>query len=200
VNFLSERFLEESLDPGRAGPRGNDSDRGVPWNVYPCAGEQRWCVITCRDDRDWDGLVSALGRPAWTADVALGTAAGRRARRDDIDRHVAEWTSSRTDDEVMAELQARGVPAGKMMNISGQPDDPHLRDRGYAHPLRQPPLGEILVEGPAFWGTELAPPIIGPAPAIGEHTRAIGTELLGLDTAELDDLIARGVLYEPVTG
>jgi hypothetical protein len=37
-------------------------------------------------------------------------------------------------------------------------------------------------------------PIIEPAPWLGEHTRAIACDLLGLDRSRVDDLVAAGVL------
>jgi len=37
------------------------------------------------------------------------------------------------------------------------------------------------------------------APALGEHTRVIARELLGLDDDEIDQLIVSGVLEVPAT-
>jgi crotonobetainyl-CoA:carnitine CoA-transferase CaiB-like acyl-CoA transferase len=45
----------------------------------------------------------------------------------------------------------------------------------------------------------MAPPVIGPAPALGEHTRVIARELLGLADDAIEKLIASGVLEVPVT-
>ena len=66
--------------------------------------------------------------------------------------------------------------------------------RGFPVPVEQPAVGTILFEGPAFFGTAMAPPVEAPAPWLGEHTEAIATELLGLDEAEVERLIGAGVL------
>lgn len=197
INLLADLYLRESLAPGSVGPAGNRSERGAPWGVYPCAGEQRWCVITCRDDDDWRRLRAALGDPAWAVDPALDHVDGRRAHHDEIDERIAEWSSTRPDAEVMAVLQAAGVPAGKMMYVGDVPTDPHLVDRGYPLPLDQTGLGPILVEGPGFHGDPMSGPITTPAPLLGEHTCEIAGELLGLETDEIERLIDAGALHAP---
>ena len=198
LNFLADRYLQEALRPGSVGPRGNDSDRGFPWGVYPCAGDQRWCVVTCRDDAEWKRLADALGRPDWAADPELATEAGRRARAEEIHAGLAGWTSQRSDREAMSALQAHDVAAGMMMYISDEPSDPHLRARTYVREIDQPGLGTLMFEGPAFRSDALPDVDLFPAPALGQDTRLVCRELLGLDDALIDELLARGVLFEPL--
>jgi crotonobetainyl-CoA:carnitine CoA-transferase CaiB-like acyl-CoA transferase len=199
VNLLADLFLRESLVPGSVGPEGNTSQRGAPWGVYPCASpaEERWCVVTVRDDEDWRGLRRALGDPEWARRPELDTAEGRQAARAELDEHIAAWTTERTDREVMALLQAEGVPAGFMSYPADQVDDEHYRARGYAQEVDQPGVGSMVMEGPAFTATDMDDPVGLPAPGLGEHTREICRESLGMDDAEIDDLVAAGVLEEP---
>jgi len=196
LNLLSDLFLKESLDPGSVRPQGNRSSRGAPWGVYPCAGEQRWCVITCRDDVEWQHLRTALGDEAWAQDSRFTTVEGRFAAQDELDEHLARWTAERTDRDVMQLLQARGVPAGMMMYISDQPEDPHLQARGYLLELDQPLLGTVLLEGPAFHATGLPGPLTRPAPVFGQHTREICTALLGRTDADVDRMVDSALLVE----
>jgi benzylsuccinate CoA-transferase BbsF subunit len=88
------------------------------------------------------------------------------------------------------------VPAGMMMYMSDQPNDPHLGARGYILELDQPALGSILLEGPAFHATGLPAPITFPAPLFGEHTREICRSVLGYSDDTIDQLIAAGLLIE----
>jgi crotonobetainyl-CoA:carnitine CoA-transferase CaiB-like acyl-CoA transferase len=191
---MSQYFLKESLDPGSVQPCGNRREQGAPWGVYRCAGEERWVVITCRNDEDWNGLRKALGEPDWAADPALASAEGRRAAHDAIDAHLSAWTSARSDREVMETLQSFGVPAGMMNYASDEPNDPHLQARGYLAQVDQPGIGRMILEGPAFYGSAMPRPFIGPAPELGEHTREIAVSLLGLSSERAEELIAAGVL------
>ncbi|MCZ7526295.1 MAG: hypothetical protein M5U14_07925 [Acidimicrobiia bacterium] len=43
-------------------------------------------------------------------------------------------------------------------------------------------------------------PIVAPAPGLGEHTREIAREVLGLADGEVDGLVARGMLEIPLDG
>jgi crotonobetainyl-CoA:carnitine CoA-transferase CaiB-like acyl-CoA transferase len=194
LTCMSQYFLQESLVPGSVQPLGNRREQGAPWGVYRCAGEERWVVITCRNDDDWSGLRKSLGEPEWAADPSLSSVEGRRARHDDLDARLSEWTGSRSDREVMDILQSFGVPAGAMLYPSDEPQDPHLQARGYLAQIEQPGVGPMILEGPAFYGSAMDRPFIGPAPALGEHTRDIAVSLLGISAERTEELIEAGVL------
>jgi crotonobetainyl-CoA:carnitine CoA-transferase CaiB-like acyl-CoA transferase len=194
LTCMSQYFLKESLQPGSVRPLGNRREQGAPWGVYQCAGEERWAVITCRDDADWAGLRRAMGDPEWASDPALASAEGRRADHDRLDAGISAWTAERSDREAMEVLQTHGVPAGMMNYASDEPSDPHLQFRGYLAEIDQPGVGKIILEGPAFYGSAMDRPFIGPAPALGENTREIATSLLALTVERTEELIQAGVL------
>jgi crotonobetainyl-CoA:carnitine CoA-transferase CaiB-like acyl-CoA transferase len=196
IQLLGDLFARESLAPGSVGPTGNTSEWGSPWGAYPCQGEDAWCVINVRSDAEWRALCRVMGDPDWASPAAYGDAAGRRAAEREIDAGIAAWTRERVAVDVMNELQARGVPAGVVAHPEFQLNDPHLAARGYYRVLDQVALGEISVEGMGFRGTRLPEPRLSSAPLLGQHTRALCRELLGLSDAEVDALIAEGVLEE----
>jgi crotonobetainyl-CoA:carnitine CoA-transferase CaiB-like acyl-CoA transferase len=74
--------------------------------------------------------------------------------------------------------------------------DPQLTHRklfsDMAHPLFAAPLP--AERGPAPY-RNIPPAELRPAPMPGEHTREICQKILGLDTGEIDRLIADGVLF-----
>jgi crotonobetainyl-CoA:carnitine CoA-transferase CaiB-like acyl-CoA transferase len=142
--------------------------------VYPSAGDDEWVAITIRDNED-------------------------RRRLDELTagRSLREWTQQHAPREAMALLQADGVPAGAMLRVAELPDDPQLIARGFFGLLEQPQLEEPLLceRGPARF-RRLPDPELRPAPLVGEHTRAVCREWLAMDDAEVDELVAAGVLEE----
>ena len=196
VGLLADIMLKASLEPGAVEPQGNLSARGAPWGVYPCAGSERWCVITVRSDDEWRRLRAAIGDPDWAREGAYETARGRIEARVQLDRRVGEWTSAHADHEVAEILQRAGVPAGFMMYASDMPDDPHLVARGYPRQVEQPGVGAMMFEGPAFHATSISEPLVAPAPALGQHTREICRTILRMSDAEVSRLVAEGVLEE----
>ncbi len=197
TGILGDLLWKAGLEPGSVVPRGNRSERGAPWGVYPCAGEQQWCVIAIRDDDDWQRLAAAIGRPAWAADPALASAAGRFAAHDAIDAQLGAWTREHTKYEVAELLQRHRVPCGPVLTGADQLEDPHFVARGYPRWIDQQDAGRIAFEGPAFRATGTQDVVLTQAPKLGEHTREICQNLLRLDEATIERLIAEGALEVP---
>lgn len=189
VGAMGDLLARESLQAGSVNPPGNRRDRGSPWGLFPCEGEDQWVAICCRTDAEWAALAGFTG----VDDTALATLAARREREDEVEEAVSAWTRTLSKHAVTDACLAAGVPAGPMLTSSQQLQDPHLAARGYLVELDQPPIGVMTFEGPAFVSTGMSDADIRPAPGLGEHTQEIAAEL-GLDEAATDDLIARGIL------
>lgn len=197
LTALSHRFLQESLQPGSFVATGNSRPGDAPRGVFPCAGDDEWCVVEVRDDDDWRRLCGALGRPELTSDPRFATASAREQSREFTDELVRNFTSRYSPREVSARLQAHGVPAGFMQRLDEYADDPHFAARGLLQVMHQPGLPEpLLTENAPARTRGLADPDVRPAPFLGEHTRSTCHRLLGLDDTEIDALLAAGVLDE----
>ena len=192
VGVMGDLLAKESLAPGSVVPRGNHSDHGTPWGLFPTEGDDQWVAICVRSDDEWRSLVEVMGAPAW-ADASLDTAA-RRAVENEIEGHIAEWTATMTSAAVTDACLAGGVPAGPMLTAATQSVDPHLDARGYLVRLDQPPIGGMIFEGAAFHATGMVGPDIFPAPGLGEQTRDIASTILGLADDEIETLVGEGVL------
>ena len=199
VNTLGDLFMAESLSSGSVQPVGNNSDQGAPWGVFQCAGDQRWSVICIRSDTDWSALKQAMDSPAWADDPAYDTAAGRMASREAVNAGVAGWTAGLSPLEVQEACQAVGVPGSAMLTALDHLTDPQLSERGFLLDVFQPGAGNLVLEGPCFYGSEMPIPPVHAAPLLGEHTRQICIEELGMDPAEVDRLVEMGALEVPLS-
>ena len=113
----------------------------------------------------------------------------------ELDELISAWTIENDRFAVADRCQAAGIPAGPMVTSLDMMNHPHFVERGFPVHIEQPGVvGPVIFEGPAFHATAMADPIETPAPKLGEHTVAIATEVLGMDPAEVEALIARGVL------
>ena len=198
VNTLGDLFMAESLSAGLVQPVGNDSDQGAPWGVFQCAGDQRWSVVCVRHDADWAALKQAMGNPAWADHPAYGSAEGRMAAREALNAGVAEWTANLSPLEVQEACQAVGVPGSAMLTALDHMTDPQLTQRGFPLEVFQPGAGNLVLEGPCFYGSEMPTPPVHAAPLLGEHTRQICIEELGMDPAEVERLVEMGALEVPL--
>jgi crotonobetainyl-CoA:carnitine CoA-transferase CaiB-like acyl-CoA transferase len=197
TNMIGDWLLREGVAPGSVAAIGNRSERGAPWGSYPCAGVEQWVAITVRDDADWGRLKMALGNPEWAEQPALASVAGRRAAHDELDAKLAEWTRARSRVDVTATLQMFRVPVAPMFTGTDQAADPHFQARGYLRWIDQQDLGWICLEGPSFRASGMSEVQVFQAPLLGEHTREICREILGLDDSEIEKLVAAGTLEVP---
>ncbi len=194
AQIIGDQIMKAGLNPGSVEPTGNRRERGAPWGVYPSAGTDQWVAITVRNDEDWRGLVGAMGTPEWAEDEKLATVSGRQAAHDMIDEKLTAWTGGMSKRVATAALQMFGVPSAPMYTTGDQLSDPHYQARGYGRWLDQQGLGWMAFEGPAFHTTGMEDIQFFQAPFIGEHTRAIARDLIGLEDDAVQKYIDDGVL------
>ncbi|HZP40272.1 MAG TPA: CoA transferase [Candidatus Binatia bacterium] len=171
----------------------------VPHGIYRCRGEDRWIAIACRNDEDWRRLAAAMGSPAWAADPALATAAGRHAVEEEVERRLEAWTGAQDAAALADRLADAGVPAALVQDARDRVErDPQLRARGYFVPLRHSATGEWPLERPPF---RLSASDVHPGgrirrgpPCLGEDTAVVLREVLGMTDDEIAALDAAGVL------
>ena len=96
----------------------------------------------------------------------------------------------------VATKSCSGVPAGDLQHTQAIIADRNLAARNFIRVLDQPGLTTLLFEGPFFHASDLPEPRLEPAPLMAQHTREVCREHLGLDDAEIDALLAEGVLEE----
>jgi crotonobetainyl-CoA:carnitine CoA-transferase CaiB-like acyl-CoA transferase len=170
----------------------------APWGLFPAAAEDTWLAVTVRDDADWRALCGVIDRPDLGADGQLGNRSGRDTHRGRIDEAVRTWTSQRPATEAMDLLQAAGVPAGAALRASEIPRwDYYVQRRAFREELHPHADDPFTMENVQIHSDRIADPPLLQAPLLGEQTREIGAELLGLNDTEIDELIAGGVLEVP---
>ena len=193
---LTESILTYTANGEILTRMGNRSRHAAPHGVFRCAdedGRDRWVAIAVHDDEDWRRLVNALGRPAWAARPALATLARRQQHVDEIETRIEEWTREQTAAHVAARLQAAGVEAAPVEDFGDLHEDPQLAHRRHFRTVEHPVLGRHPAETHAIRFSAAEPRLESPAPRLGEHTRYVLRELLGMDTEEFDRLHAAGV-------
>jgi benzylsuccinate CoA-transferase BbsF subunit len=182
ASVLGTNLLDAAVNRREPQPMGNDWPYAAPHNCYPCAGEDRWCVIAVETDEQWRTLAAILGL---ADDPRFGTLAGRREHLADLDELVSAWTGDRDAHGVMDQLQAAGVPCGVVQSGEDLFYDPHLRDRGFIADVEHPTLGRIQL--PAVPVTVSGGGIDAPrcADMLGAHTEYVVCDLLGYSREQL---------------
>ena len=191
-------FAANGREPERIG---NADPVMSPHGCYPCAGEDRWVVVAVSQDAEWLGLCEVLGRSDWASDERFSSVNGRARYREELDVLVSAETPAWDAHALMVALQAKGVPAGAVLDSKDLLFNEHLTERGFYevvshHPsTAMPPLPYAgrpwkLSETPA-----VAPKA---APLMGEHNEFVLGELLGYSRGDIGRLEEEGVIgYSP---
>jgi crotonobetainyl-CoA:carnitine CoA-transferase CaiB-like acyl-CoA transferase len=172
--------------------RGNSHPQMAPHGVYPCHGDDRWIAIAVNGDPAWQALRGELDLP----DAAQWRQTqGRLADRAALDEAMALATREREPVALMEALQRAGVAAGVVQDARDVlQHDPQLAARGHWITLIHPEVGPSTYNSAPFRFSDAESSPSAPAPLLGQHTREICGELLGLDAADIDRLAAAGVL------
>ncbi|MGI8926367.1 MAG: CaiB/BaiF CoA transferase family protein [Tepidiformaceae bacterium] len=194
LHFLAPAILDYTANGRVMGRHGNDDAAIAPHGVYPSAGDDRWVAIAVPGDEAWRALCGAIARPDLAADAGLATAAGRLARRTELDAALSAWTSVRTAEEAQDLLQAHGVPAHVVQNSREAIEDPQLSHRGHFVSLPHPVHGSTTVEGSRYRLSRTPARVTRAAPTIGCDTFEVLETILGYDAARIADLAATGAL------
>ncbi|MCF6391252.1 CoA transferase [Mycobacterium sp. MBM] len=177
----------------RAGNRA-DFDEYAPHGIYPCAGEDRWIAIACRNDREVALLAKMLDEPALTTD-RFATLTDRLTSVAELDALVGAATTSRDAAALADDLVAAGVPASVVKSPAERIDgDPDLDRIGLFPSVTHPDIGRVRVEGVPMTFSATPWQLDTGAPKLGQHNDEILGTLLGHDAQSLADWAERGVI------
>jgi benzylsuccinate CoA-transferase BbsF subunit len=167
----------------------NGSVSMAPHGVYPARGIDQWIAIAVPDDQAWRALAALAGLDA----EQYPTLERRMAAAGEIDAALGDWTAGQ-DKHVLADrLAAAGVAAEAVNDGRDVFTDAELIAGGHFVAIDHAVLGHCDMPAPPahFSRSEV---VVGRPPRLGEHNRTVFVEMLGIDPAEIEDLVATGAL------
>jgi crotonobetainyl-CoA:carnitine CoA-transferase CaiB-like acyl-CoA transferase len=183
LNTTVSRYLALGQAPRR---NGNRNPLIAPGNLY--RAKDGYVTVECLTQEMWESMAQAMGREDLLADPRFGDVVDRQRNAGSLDQEIETWMGDKSVEQVLALLQARGVPSGPVLDI------PAL----VAHPQFAANQMVTMVDIPGVGPTPLlAPPIHmdggaaaqrGRPPRHGEHTDEVLGEWLGLTPAEVANL------------
>ncbi|PRX97290.1 CaiB/BaiF CoA transferase family protein [Allonocardiopsis opalescens] len=177
-------------------PQGSAHQSSAPYQALRTA--DGWLTVGAITPNTWRGLCEALGLPGLLADERYGTAHERHGLRAELIPAIECVTRGRGTEDLVAALDAAGVPCAPINTTAQVFTDPHLSGRGFFWDAEHPELGAVRQIGSPV-RLSATPARRGAAgPGLGEHTAELLAGL-GLDGAEVAELLARGVVAGPET-
>ncbi|HUE39123.1 MAG TPA: CoA transferase, partial [Candidatus Binatia bacterium] len=164
-----------------------------PYGIY--RGPQGWIALLVLD-RQWPGMVAALGRPDLATDPRFTTNGLRGQNRAELTPIVEEWMQTFVSDEAVLEaLERHRVPAAPVLTVADTVTHPHFQAREMIRRVPDPILGEVTIPGFPLKFSEFPELPALTAPTLGEHNAEVLREHLGYDERRIRELAQSGVLY-----
>ena len=194
TGMIPEAVMEYSLT-GREQPRtGNRNGRKAPHNVFRCLGEEKWVAVSVETDAQFRALAQAAGNPGWAGDARFATPSARLEHQDALETLLQQWTAGQDVAEVVATLQAAGVPAAPVSDSAEVLSDPHLAERGFVARVEHPAAGVRPVLSLPWAADGRRVDDLRPAPTFGQHNQWVLKELLQLPHEEYERLVSSGAI------
>jgi crotonobetainyl-CoA:carnitine CoA-transferase CaiB-like acyl-CoA transferase len=156
---------------------GNSHPNIVPYQVFPVADGH--IIIATGNDSQFVKLCGVLGEPSLAENPNYKDNESRLAHREVLVGRLTELCRRMTSADILAKLEAVGVPAGPINNLDQVFDDPQVIHRGV-----KLDLPSAFAKGGTIPGVR-SPLVIGgrpmaherPSPRLGEHTQEILREI-----------------------
>jgi crotonobetainyl-CoA:carnitine CoA-transferase CaiB-like acyl-CoA transferase len=167
---VMESLLPEYDAFGAVRERAGSALPGIaPTNAYKCS-DGHYVLVAGNGDSIFRRLMRAIDRADLENDPQLVHNDGRVARVEEIDTAIEAWTLQRSRDEVLAVLDAAGVPVGRIYSVADIAADPQYQARQMIVEATTSDGGTLKVPGVVPKLSATPGRIAHPAPRLGEHT------------------------------
>jgi crotonobetainyl-CoA:carnitine CoA-transferase CaiB-like acyl-CoA transferase len=187
----ASNFLNGGVRPRRLG---NEHPNTVPYQDFACADGD--ILVALGNERQFRAFCGLIGRPDLPKDPRFVDNASRSINRAELQEAMRGAIELWRSDDLIAAMERKGLPGGRVNEIPDVLADPQIAARRLVQSMTRKDGTEVkalaypgqLSHSPASY--RRAPP------RCGEDSREVLTELLGLDSAEIDALIAGGIVAE----
>jgi CoA:oxalate CoA-transferase len=180
---------------GRSARSGRFVPRLAPFGAFATA--DGWVALCAPEDKFAHGVLVALGRAELLSDDRFATRDARVAHASELHALVEDWTRTQSQRDVIAVLEANGVPCAPVREPAEAVRDELSIERADTVALRHPAYGGtdgLIGSGLPIHLSAARTGYAETAPRLGEHDDEVYRDLLGYPVERLDQLRAQGVI------
>jgi len=184
-------FAALGIVPKRAG---SSLPLHAPNNLYP-TGDDRYIHIAAGNEAIFRRLCAAMARPELADDPRFADAHSRKRNVAELDAAIGAWTGSRTLVDANEALRANDVPATPIYTMADIFADPQYAARDMLLEVPEPTLGAVTMAGIVPKLSATPGSVRWAGHAVGQDTRSVLSERLGLSDDDLERLKSDGVVW-----
>jgi len=171
---------------------GNAHANLLPYEVFATADGH--VILAAGNDSQFASFCNAAERPGLAEDARFRTMPDRIRNRVELIPLVRDIMKRHTSRDWIARLEAANVPCGPINNYKEVFEDPQVEHRGLKIEMPHPLSGTVPGIASPMRFSETPVTYDMPPPLLGQHTREVLTDVLGISEAEIEQLAARKVI------
>lgn len=186
LTFHSASALNAGTKPRRLGNRHASI---APYEVFEAS--DGLFNLAVGNNAQFEQLCALLEAPALVSDARFATNPERVKNRPALAAELQPRFALKTVAHWLAALEAKGIPCGAVLDVGQALAQPTLAARGMLPKFEHPKAGPLTLVGSPLPGADaarLAPPVLG------QHTREVLVELLGVTASDFERLVQTGTL------
>ncbi len=194
--ILENAFLRYHLTGQTPEPMGTRHSWAVPFQAFPTADGHLVIALAWGVPNQWALLCSELGLVELIDDPRFAESHQRSANHAELEPLLNEAFRKRPTADWLERLEPYGIPCGPVNNIAEAAAHPQVAAREMLVPVEHPRLGTLPLVTTPVKLSRTPGGIRGTSPDMGQHTREVLAERLGLDADEVEALVAAQVVWE----
>lgn len=176
--------------------QGNRHEYMVPHNTYQVAGSNEWISLAVDSDEKFTRLMTALGAPEVATNSRFKTLTERKRNEHELDEIISSLVVNEPLLGLEERLQAVGVMACRVTKGSRLPEDASLQYFGLFQEMSRSITGTHPYRRIPVKLRDMDDRFKRPPPLLGQHTREVLQEYLGINDEMFESLLAEGVIGE----
>ncbi len=187
------RYHLTGEEPQRLGTR---HPTAVPFQAFPTADGWMVLALAWSVPNQWALLCAELDVPELIDDPRFHSAAARSRNHADLEPLLRAAFRKKTTAEWVDALQQYNIPCGPLNTIAQAASMEQVAVRDMLPEVPHRTFGSVRLANSPVKLSRTPAGIRGTSPDMGQHSREVLAEMLGLEASALDDLISRQVVWE----
>ncbi len=194
ISAMSSNFMAYLGSGQVPQPLGTAFSTVAPYRVFNA--QDRGFAMAVGSEKLWSIFCRIMGRQDLESHPDFATNALRARNREKLEGILTDIFQQATASEWMERLRSAGIPCSPVHTLAEVVEHPQAAFREMFPTIEHLAAGPHRVTGvPVKFSMTPGRPTTG-APLLGEHSRSVLAELLGLDATKTKELLDAGIIYE----
>jgi crotonobetainyl-CoA:carnitine CoA-transferase CaiB-like acyl-CoA transferase len=187
--YMAGNFFASGENPK---PLGGAHPNIVPYQLFESSNG--YFNIAVGNDNMWKKFCTALGEEHLINDPKYATNSDRVQNRNELVHYLQASFYTKTSKEWVELFEEAGIPCGPVLQFNEIYEDPHVLAREQLLEVEHPTAGKVKMTGIPVKLTATPGKVETAPPLLGQHTKEILSQFVGLNDKEIEELVGSGVV------